>query len=147
MNLSLLRKLWMLRASGKLPFCGIVLPRNWTCLNQKWYFSILDILKTLVSLDNWVRVLGHQIQNSWHRYAETLCKSSIDKNSAGKIEFKHFHWPFIRHLQTVKNQGAIELTEQGCSCQTLCCVWQSAYQMNISAKVCNYSADFPAIHK
>ena len=63
--------------------------------------NVVHIMSTLVSFDYWVQLLAHETWKSRHRFSEILCKSFLGKSSASKNECKHFHWPLVRHLQTV----------------------------------------------
>ena len=89
--------------------------------------DVVHVLKTLVSLDNWVQVLAHETWRGTHRSAKTLCESLVGKNSASKSKRKQFHWPLVRHLQTVIRLGAMELAVDRLLFRILDCIWQNAF--------------------
>ena len=88
--------------------------------------NIVHVLSTMVNFDNWVQVLTHKTRENRHRSVETFCKSLLRNSSASNFDWKHFHWPLVRHLQTVIRLGAVQLAEQRLSCRVLFCMWQSA---------------------
>ena len=141
-NLSLPRNFWIFQACGKIPSGETLLPRFQTVWLQNdtlllsvsillgecnWWLpecsgkvriivdcnpNIVHVLSTLVSFDNCVQILAHETWKNWHRPVSTMCKSSVNIGSAGKIECKRFHWPLVRHRQTVIGLWAIKLSEK-----------------------------------